>query len=287
MKTPSFWQHRRGSLSLKSPLIMGILNVTPDSFSDGGRFKTTKEAVFAAQKMVSKGADLIDIGGESTRPGAKIVSVKQELQRVIPVIRSLREESSVVISIDTNKAEVAEAAISAGADIINDISGFQFDPKMASVCAKTNAGCVLMHTTGKSSVMMDRAVKADVFEQISIYLQRSVEIALEVGVKREAILLDPGFGFGKHTRENYQILSRPLSIANFAWLAGISRKRMIRDVVGQDPRAIAHGTTAANLVALLSGYRVLRVHDVSSAAVTRSFYEQLRLFRSELPQQFE
>ena len=248
--------------------MMGVLNVTPDSFSDGGRFDDVASAVDAALRMVSAGADIIDVGGESTRPGAPTVSLDEELRRTLPVIREIRNASDVVVSIDTSKAAVADAALRAGADIVNDVSGFGFEPEIAQVTAAHQAGAVLMHTTGRSDVMDSRRIAGDVVETVRVALSHARDRALAAGVARDAIALDPGFGFGKDVAQNYALLDGLdlLGSLDAPLLVGVSRKRMIRNVVGDSAEALAHGTTAAGMLALVRGASVVRVHDVAAAA---------------------
>lgn len=243
---------------------MGILNVTPDSFSDGGRYLEADAAVRAALRMLDSGADLIDIGGESTRPGAEPVSADDELARVIPVLRALREATDAVLSIDTTKARVAEAAVEAGADIVNDISGGTFEPEILRVVASAGAGYVAMHTPGRPTEMNALAEYADVVTDVARALSERLGAAIDAGIATEFIALDPGFGFGKTAEQNYALLhsidavhalGRPV-------LVGVSRKRMIREVVGTEADAVEHGTTAAGAIAAVRGPTILRVHDV-------------------------
>jgi dihydropteroate synthase len=243
---------------------MGVLNVTPDSFSDGGRFRDAAAATDEALAMVAAGAHIIDVGGESTRPGAPTVPVDEELRRTLPVIEAIRAASDVVVSIDTSKAAVAEAALAAGADIVNDVSGFTFEPEIADVTARYQAGAVLMHTTGRSDVMDARPIRGDVVDGVRAALSRARENALAAGVPLDAIALDPGFGFGKNAAQNYALLKGLDTIVALGSpvLVGVSRKRMIRHVVGSEAEAVAHGTTAAGMLALVAGAQVVRVHDV-------------------------
>ncbi|MFT5994332.1 MAG: dihydropteroate synthase, partial [Bradymonadia bacterium] len=179
------------------PQLMGVLNVTPDSFSDGGLFTSVETAVARAIEMQRQGASVIDIGGESTRPGADVISEREEIRRVVPVIEALRLRTNIIISIDTSKASVAKAAINAGANVINDVSGFRFDDDMASVAATSDAGCILMHTPARPDEMDNHAVYDDVVETVKAALVQSIERATRAGVCRHHIMLDPGFGFGK------------------------------------------------------------------------------------------
>jgi dihydropteroate synthase len=243
---------------------MGILNVTPDSFSDGGRFSSPQEAVASGIRMVEAGADIIDVGGESTRPNADAVSPEEERARTEPVIRGIREHSDVPISIDTTKASVAEAALSVGADIINDISAMRFDPAIAEVAARSGAGVILMHTPGMPSEMDARAIYDDVVSDVVRHLHERVEAALAAGIYSDCIAVDPGYGFGKTPEQNYRLLAEVDRIVALGHpvLIGVSRKRHIRASVGAAPHAVEHGTTSANALALSKGVHMIRVHDV-------------------------
>lgn len=253
---------------------MGVLNVTPDSFSDGGQHFALEAAVHAAQAMIAAGADIIDIGGESTRPGAEIVPAGEEIRRTVPVIEALRATSNAVLSIDTSKAAVAAEALAAGADIVNDVSGFTFEPEIARVTADADAGAVLMHTPGRSDVMDDLATYGDVVDDVARALERSVATARAAGLSDERIAIDPGFGFGKTPEQNYLLLrGLPRIIAlGFPVLVGMSRKRMIRAAVGPQPHALEHGTTAADTLAAVAGAHVVRVHDVPAAVAAASVF---------------
>ncbi len=247
------------------PLVMGILNVTPDSFSDGGLYAEPDLAVQRALEMVSEGADIIDIGGESTRPGSDPVPLEEELRRVVPVIEALSKRVSVPISIDTYKAEVARQAIKAGATIVNDISGLRFDPEMPSVVGSEGVGVVLMHIKGTPKDMQKDPTYEDLFGEINAYLAESIQIARAAGVAQEAIVLDPGIGFGKQPEHNLQIIKyldrflvhgRPV-------LVGPSRKSFIGLVLGGvAPSERVEGTAAAVALAVFNGATIVRVHDV-------------------------
>lgn len=265
------WAYRRGALDLATPRIMGIVNVTPDSFSDGGKLDNAEHAVQYGLQLASEGADVIDVGGESTRPGAPPVDLEEELERVIPVIRGLRKRSDVVISIDTTKVQVARAAIEAGADIINDISAFTFEPNMASLAATSSAGVCLMHTPGRPEQMQKLTAYGDVVLDVREFLRDRIETARAAGISAASIVVDPGFGFGKTKTQNYSLLRRTSELVElgFPVLIGLSRKRMIRDVVGAQLDRVEHGTTAANIAALLQGASVLRVHNVVAADAAR------------------
>ncbi|MDY0383538.1 dihydropteroate synthase [Trichlorobacter sp.] len=261
------WRLARRELPLQRPLIMGILNVTPDSFSDGGRFSTVETAVAHALQMVEQGADIIDIGAESTRPGAPLVAPDEELRRLLPVLEALAGRIAVPISIDTWKAPVAEAALKAGAEIINDISGLTFDPALAQVAANHRAGLVLMHTRGTPATMQQDTGYQDLLGEIADFLQASLQAALTAGCSPEQLVLDPGIGFGKDTTGNLEILRRLPELASLGCplLVGSSRKRFIGTVLEREkPEDRLFGTAATVALAVAHGARILRVHDVQA-----------------------
>ncbi len=240
-------------------LVMGILNVTPDSFSDGGRFDTFDGALRQAERMLLEGASIVDIGGESTRPGAKAISAAEEQDRVLPVIEALARRSDAILSIDTYRAETARLAVDTGAHIVNDVWGVQKEPAVAEIAASTGAGLVIMHTGRERETLPD-----PVGDQIA-FLSKSLEIADRAGVTRSQIMLDPGFGFAKDAQHNLDLIARfpELHRLSFPWLVGTSRKRFLGEITGRDPveRGIA---TAATTVALrLAGAAIFRVHDVA------------------------
>ncbi|MGB4600443.1 MAG: dihydropteroate synthase [Trichlorobacter sp.] len=259
------WQLARRELSLQRPLIMGILNVTPDSFSDGGRFATIEKAVEHALQMADQGADIIDIGAESTRPGAPPVTAAEELGRLLPVVEQLADRLTIPISIDTWKASVAEETLAAGAEIINDISGLTFDTALADVAAQRQAGLVLMHTRGTPETMQQDTGYSDLLGEVAEFLQRSLHTALSAGIPRERIVLDPGIGFGKDRVGNLQILQRLRELAGLGQplLIGSSRKGFIGTTLGRDKTGDRlFGTAATVALAVAEGASVLRVHDV-------------------------
>ena len=248
-------------------LIMGILNVTPDSFSDGNRFLSLENALNQARKLVEEGADILDIGGESTRPGAAQVNEEEELNRVLPVIETLRRDfPQLPISIDTYKSRVAAAALNVGADIINDISAFNFDPKMAEVVAATDAYTCLMHIQGTPNAMQTDPVYSDLFAEICHYFEKSIKLASDAGVKREKLILDPGIGFGKTLEHNLLLLKHLNDFTGFnlPLLIGTSRKSFISKLTGDpvDQRLSASLATVAQ--ALTKGANIARVHDVAA-----------------------
>ena len=258
------WHCSRFELPLDRPLVMGILNVTPDSFSDGGAHFEPVVALRHARLMLAEGADIVDVGGESTRPGAAEVPVDEELSRVLPVVEQLAGEAAPV-SIDTRHAEVAAACAYAGASIINDVSGFR-DDAMTEVAAGSDAGLVVMHMLGEPGTMQRAPRYKDVVAEVAEYLQRRAAVLEAAGVARDRIALDPGIGFGKTTEHNLELLRRLNEIAKLGYpvVIGVSRKRFIGDITGVEaPRDRVAGSLAAALVAVANGAHVVRVHDVA------------------------
>jgi len=259
---------RSCTLVMDRPYVMGILNVTPDSFSDGGRFLDLGLALDHASQMVAEGADLIDIGGESTRPGAPRITAEEELDRVLPVVEALRREFDLPLSVDTTKSSVARAAVAAGADFVNDISGLTFDDKMAATVAETGAGVFVMHTSGRPDVMQQHTDYRDVVAEVAAALKTSVELAEAAGIIRENIAVDPGIGFGKDVAGNLELLR---CTADFVALGrpvllGTSRKSFIGRVLGQEsPGDRLAGTLATVALGYAGGARLFRVHDIAAA----------------------
>lgn len=250
-----------------SPLVMGILNVTPDSFFDGGKHHTMEGALDHALRMIEEGADIIDIGGESTRPYADPVPEEEELRRIVPVIEALRASSDILISVDTYKAGVADAALCAGADIVNDISGLTYDDAMAQVVARNDAWVVIMHIKGTPRNMQVDPHYDDVVAEIREFLRLQIDHAVRAGVDPEKIIIDPGIGFGKRVEDNLRILKmlgefkklgRPV-------LIGTSMKSFIGKAAGLPVEERVEGTLASLAVALMNGADILRVHDVKKA----------------------
>jgi dihydropteroate synthase len=244
---------------------MGILNATPDSFSDGGKYFSQTAAITRALDMVAQGADIIDIGGESTRPGAGPVSVGEEIDRVVPIIKTLRETSDILISIDTMKAETARRALEAGADIINDVSALEADPLMVEVAAESGAGVILMHMKGSPGTMQDHPEYDDVVKEVGGYLTERIAFALERGVAQNQLVIDPGIGFGKTVQHNLQLLNGlpRLTELNYPLLIGASRKRFIGKILNrQDPAERRAGSLGVAAWAVMCGAHILRVHDV-------------------------
>ncbi|MGE0917027.1 dihydropteroate synthase [Trichlorobacter lovleyi] len=264
---PSCWQTSRRQLALERPLIMGILNVTPDSFSDGGCYATVERAVERALQLEAEGADLLDIGGESTRPGAPLISAEQELARVLPVIEALANRLSIPISVDTWKSSVAEACLAAGAEIINDISGLNFDPDLAAVVARHHAGIVLMHTRGTPQTMQRHTDYDDLMGELTTSLLASTATAAAAGISQQQIALDPGIGYGKGLEGNLEILRRlqELTSLGYPLLVGTSRKSFIGTLLDREhPAERLYGTAATMALAVAAGTRILRVHDIQA-----------------------
>ncbi|HET9003827.1 MAG TPA: dihydropteroate synthase [Gemmatimonadaceae bacterium] len=264
------WRVGDVEIPLDRPVVMGILNVTPDSFSDGGRFDDPLRAIEQAAQMIAEGADIIDVGGESTRPqGAKPVSATEERARVVPVIGEIaRRFPRAVISVDTVKSETAAAALGAGARIVNDVSGFRLDPRMAALCARERCGVVLMHSRGEVSDMAtyQHAVYEDVTSAVIDELRASLDVALASGIDAGAIALDPGLGFSKRSEHSLAMIAALPRIVSLGQpvLIGASRKRFVGDLTGvRDPSARQYGTVGANVAGLLLGARIFRVHDVA------------------------
>ncbi len=248
----------------KRTLVMGIVNVTPDSFSDGGQYYNPEVAISHAKELVSEGADIIDIGGESTRPGSEAVSLDDELARVIPVIKGISNEVSVPISIDTCKSQVAKAALDAGASIINDISAMRFDPKIADISAKYGVPLILMHMKGTPRDMQKNPEYTDVLSVIGEFLKERVEFAVSKGVLREMIIIDPGVGFGKKLEHNYEIIKNlgELEKLQLPILIGTSRKSVIGNTLDLDVTERLEGSLATVTMSVINGADIVRVHDV-------------------------
>ena len=245
--------------------LMGILNVTPDSFSDGGEFNSVETALSQARHMLDNGVDIIDIGGESTRPNAAAVSVESELDRVIPIIQKIRQESSIPISIDTTKAVVAEKAIAAGADIVNDISGGTFDREMLTTVAKLNVPVILMHIRGNPKTMQSLTNYQDVVTEVIKFLKAQVYKAIASGINKSNIIIDPGIGFAKTGDGSLELLRRlnEFKVLNLPILVGVSRKSFMRPILNKnDAKDRVWGTASACYGAIARGADILRVHDV-------------------------
>jgi len=246
--------------------IMGVLNVTPDSFSDGGLFLDPEKAAQRGLELASEGADIIDIGGESTRPGSESIPPQEELSRVIPVISALREKADALISIDTTKSEVAAAALEAGADIINDVSAFRFDPRMASLAAEKDAPVVLMHMKGTPQTMQISPHYEDLLAEIKSFLREKIDEAQAQGIKKEKIIIDPGIGFGKRFEDNLTLINHLdfFEDLDSPLLVGISRKSYIGKILGASPQDRLEGTISSAIVSIIRGAHILRIHDVKA-----------------------
>lgn len=253
----------KGGAVIAFPAVMGVLNVTPDSFSDGGRYFDRDRAIAHALEMHRDGADIIDIGGESTRPGAREVSAQEEMDRVIPVIEALRARAEVPISIDTRKSAVAAAALDAGAAIVNDVSGLQFDPATAAVASEAGAALVIMHMRGTPESMNRLARYRDVVAEVSAFLKSQATKAERAGMKPSRIILDPGIGFAKNADHNLRLLYNLPRICSLGYpvLVGVSRKRFVRAISGDSPEQVSFGTAAASAIAVLGGASIVRVHE--------------------------
>ncbi|ENQ70836.1 dihydropteroate synthase [Brucella melitensis CNGB 1076] len=256
------WQlaHERSLHLGKTAIIMGVLNVTPDSFSDGGRYNDLDRAIAAAETMLEEGATIVDVGGESTRPGATAVDAQTEASRVVPVIRELVRRFDCIISVDTYRASTARLAVEAGAHIVNDVWGLQREPEIAQLARETGAGLVIMHTS------RDRLTNPDVIEDQFMFLNRSLKIAGDAGIEPSRIVLDPGFGFGKERDEDIALMARmsELQAFGFPLLVGTSRKRFVGAMTRQaDPRNRDIGTAATSVALRLAGADIFRVHNVA------------------------
>ena len=252
-------------LNLARPHVMGIVNVTPDSFSDGGKYSSTDLAVEHALQLVADGADILDIGGESARPGADPVSLDEELRRVIPVIEALSKVATVPISIDTYKPEVMRAAIQAGADIVNDVCALRQEGAL-EVVAASNVGVCLMHMQGMPQTMQLNPTYVDVVAEVGAFLSERVDACLTHGIAKERILLDPGFGFGKTTAHNVALIQH---LENFSelglpMLVGLSRKSVLGKIAGGDESQRLHAGLAASVISVMKGAKIVRVHDVKA-----------------------
>jgi dihydropteroate synthase len=309
MRSVFQWNLGGRSLELgKRTLIMGIVNVTPDSFSDGGQFLDRDQAVAHAERLLEEGADILDIGGESTRPGARVdadgskavegkkdaaavsaptVSGEEELKRVLPVIAELKKKHpAAVLSVDTYKADVARAAVGAGAEIVNDVSGFRWDARMAKTVAELKCGAVLMHMRGRPEEWRSLPPPGDIVLLVKRELKEWAEKAVLAGVRRERIVLDPGFGFGKSFDENYPLISHfgDLQATGFPLLAGTSRKSFIGRTLGRDGKDAPHegrlyGTLATQTALILKGAHILRTHDVRAAVEAARVADAILLAR--------
>lgn len=277
----SIWQCRNRAFHPgERPLIMGILNVTPDSFSDGGRYHDKNRAVEHGLQMVQDGADIIDVGGESTRPGATPVSLDDELERVVPVVEALRRREDTVLSVDTMKSEVAERALAVGAQIVNDVSALSADPRMAETAKAYGAGVILMHKRGEPRTMQTQALYADVVREVRDYLSARVAYAERLGLARNTLAIDPGIGFGKTAEHNVSILANlsALRTCGRPIVVGLSRKAFIGQMTGRGVADRDAGTLGALAFCMGEGAQILRVHDVKAV---RDVVQVLSALRKE------
>lgn len=260
------WLCGRFELNFERPLLMGIVNITPDSFSDGNHYLQADAAIAHAKQLIADGADILDIGAESTRPGAEPVALDEELCRLLPVIEGLRA-LNVPISVDTFKPAVMRAVLAAGADIINDIGGFR-DPESIAAVAGTNCGLCVMHMQGEPRTMQQQPSYQDLHLEVKNFLSDRVQVLRSAGVAPQRIMLDPGLGFGKTVEHNYTLLRdlEKIQIDSYPWLIGLSRKSMIGHVVNKAPQQRLAGSLAGMLAAVSRGAAVLRVHDVAESA---------------------
>ncbi len=266
-------------------LVMGILNVTPDSFADGGRFFSRERAVEHGLAMARDGADIIDVGGESTRPFSAPISPEQEMERVLPVVEALSRELDIPVSIDTTKAAVAREAFAAGASLLNDVSAFRFDPDMAGVAAGSGVPVVLMHMKGKPRDMQEAPEYRDLIGEIILFLDDAIQRAVEAGIRREQILIDPGIGFGKTFDHNFQIIREldRFSVLGQPVVLGCSRKSFIGHILGKGPDERDAGTLAAVAAGVMKGAQVVRVHNVPMTVDAVRVLDAVKLGRAGSP----
>jgi dihydropteroate synthase len=265
VESPSVLHCRGRVLGLEQPVVMGVLNVTPDSFSDGGRFVRLDAAVERGLRMAEEGAAIIDVGGESTRPGAQPVDLHEELRRVIPVIARLHDRTSAILSVDTSKPEVMDAAATAGAAMINDVRALR-EPGALEAAETSGCAVCLMHMLGEPRTMQDAPAYGDVVAEVRHFLEERVGACFRAGIPAERIVLDPGFGFGKTLAHNLELLRHlgEVSVRGLPVLAGLSRKSMVGAITGRSADERAQGSVALAVVAALNGARILRVHDVAA-----------------------
>ncbi len=276
------WQTTRREISLdEKTLVMAILNATPDSFSDGGRFFKIDAALRQAEILIEEGADLLDIGGESTRPKSQRVSIEEETRRVVPLIENIVKRFDVPISIDTSKSVVAARAIAAGAEIINDVSGLRFDERVAGVAAETNAGLILMHLRGDFELMHKQSPVEDILTEVSVKLRQSIELAKKFGVKEENIALDVGTGFSKTFEQNLELIAKlnilRAEFSEFPILIGTSRKSFLGKILDDAPiENRLQGSLASAAIAVWNGAKIVRVHDVKGTVETLRVIDKIK-----------
>lgn len=285
-KLKKIWQTSRREFDCgEKTLVMAILNVTPDSFSDGGKFKEIDAALFQAEKLIAAGADILDIGGESTRPKAARVSASEETKRVVPVIEAVAKRFDTAISIDTSKSEVATRAVEAGAEIINDISGLRFDAQLAETAAAHKTGLILMHLRGEFETMHNLEPVADIMREVTNGFRRSIEKARGAGVESQKIALDVGVGFSKTFAQNLELLAKigdfENDFAGFPLLVGASRKSFLGKILGEDdPRKRVNASVAAAAIAVYNGASIVRVHDVGETGEAVKVADALKKSRN-------
>lgn len=274
-----FWRTSKRKLPFREKtLVMAILNVTPDSFSDGGQFLSIDDALKQAERFIEEEADILDIGGESTRPTSERVSAEEEIRRVAPITEAVAKRFDIPISIDTSKAEVAEKAIECGAEIINDISGLRFDGRIGEVAAKHRTGLILMHSRGDFETMHRQKPVENIFDEVSDGFRRCIEKAENCGVKKENIALDVGIGFGKTFEQNLELIAKLDELvkvfSNFPMLVGVSRKSFIGKILGDAPTGERlQGSLASAAIAVWNGANIVRVHDVKATVETLKVVE--------------
>jgi dihydropteroate synthase len=277
-----FWQTSKRKLVFQEKtLVMAILNVTPDSFSDGGKFYSVDDAVKQAEKFIEEEADILDIGGESTRPNSRKVSTEEEIRRVVPIIEQIAKNFDIPISVDTSKSEVAENAINAGAEIINDISGLWFDERVAEVAAQYKTGLVLMHSRGDFETMHKQEPVKDILLEVSKGFRQSIEKAINYGVKKENIALDVGIGFSKSFEQNLELIAKLNMLcqefSDFPMLVGTSRKSFLGKILGDVPTSERlQGSLASAAIAVWNGAKIVRVHDVKTTVEMMKVVEAVK-----------
>ena len=276
-----YWKTSRRKIPLDRPLVMGVLNVTPDSFSDGGKFDSVETARRRAEQMIAEGADIIDLGGESTRPGSKRVPVNEEISRVVPAIKAIKDKFDTPLSIDTTKSEVAEAAVDAGAEIINDISGLRFDERIGDIAVARGTGLVLMHSLGEFETMHSQPPVEDIIDEVVNDFRRSTALAEKAGVKPKQIVLDVGIGFGKTLEQNLELIAKLDKLVSefekFPLLVGTSRKSFIGKLLGgAGTEGRLGGSLATGIIAVMNGARILRVHDIRETVQALSIVGAIR-----------
>jgi dihydropteroate synthase len=275
-----YWQTSKRKIALDKTLIVGILNTTPDSFSDGGEFVSVDKALFRCEQMIAEGVDIIDVGGESSRPNSKKISISEEIERVIPIIGQLQQRFNVPISIDTSKSEVAQAAVESGAEIINDISGFRFDEKLSGIAKQEKTGLILMHLRGQFETMHNQTSVKNILEEVSVGLDWSLKIALKKGIDKERIALDIGIGFSKTFEQNLELLANLKLLcdkfSDFPIMIGTSRKSFIGKIsqnkLTTDRLA---GSLSSAAIAVWNGAKIVRVHDVKETVQAVKVVEAL------------